>query len=111
MVSNLNFTWINSLSILMSFIPPFTIKGVPISNYSINIVSKELNTTVYALPDGQSAQELTTVTIIGLDQCSFYNICVSAWNDYGQGSHDVFIHNSRLSLLNTESLIFNFSSI
>ena len=70
----------------MSFIPPFTIKGVPISNYSINIVSKELNTTVYALPDGQSAQELTTVTIIGLDQCSFYNICVSAWNDYGQGS-------------------------
>ena len=55
----------------MSFIPPFTIKGVPISNYSINILSKELNTTVYALPDGQSAQELTTVIIIGLDQCSF----------------------------------------
>ena len=86
MVSKLNFTWINSLSIQLSFIPPFTIKKVPISNYSINIVSKELNATVYALPDGRSAQELTTVIIIGLDQCTSYNISVSAWNDYGHGN-------------------------
>ena len=49
-------------------------------------MSKELNTTVYALPDGQGTQELTIVIIIGLDQCSFYNISVSAWNDYGQGN-------------------------
>ena len=70
----------------MSFTPPFTMKGVPISNYSINIVSKELNTNVCTIPNGQSAEELTTVNIIGLDQCSSYNISVSAWNDYGQGN-------------------------
>ena len=63
-------------SVNVSWSPPFTLSGVPILHYSVNITSQ-----------GHTVQRNTTDTYIILERpCTSTTYQISAWNEVGEGN-------------------------
>ena len=79
MVKDVQLVQYNSTALQLSFTPPFTLAGVPISNYSITITSA----------DGASNTNITTTTTDLLytapDICTSYHFNITANNRVGIG--------------------------
>ena len=83
-VSDLKANCINSTSIEVSFNPPNTLNGVPIRNYTIDILTI-LDTGI--IDNSCTITETIVVLTIpeSCDSNSIVNIAVTAGNDFGMG--------------------------
>ncbi len=92
-VSDLKADCVNSTSIEVSFTPPYTLDGVPIRNYTIDIfvandsLSTASNDT--GIIDSFTITGTIIIVVTKLNSCdnnnSALSIAVTAWNDVGRG--------------------------
>lgn len=84
---NLQAVWLNSSSLQVSFHPPTTLDGVPITNYTISLSPSS------GIGDNVSLTTESLLTVVNdLSWCFSYNVTVSAWNNVGEGN-ETFLRN------------------
>ena len=82
-VKDINITQLNTTSIEVSFTPPNTLIGIPITNYSIDVLSDEEDPVI-------TYWILHENIIIHLnDSCVNYTLEIAAWNEVGRGSTEM----------------------
>ena len=74
-VGNLNYTYINGSSVLLSWTAPYTLDNVPITGYYINDGFNNITTTITNI----------TLSATGPDPCKINNVSVTAINGAGIG--------------------------
>ena len=79
MVEDVHLVQYNSSAVQLNFTPPFTLAGVPISNYSITITSADAatNTTITTTTPG--------LLYAAPDICTSYQFDITANNRVGKG--------------------------
>ena len=76
-MSEIEHTQLNNTSILLTYTPPSTLAGIPISNYSLEFGDKDI-------PQWTSGNNVV-INILPDDYCDTQLVTVSAWNGVGKG--------------------------
>ena len=83
-MKDVNITQLNTTSIEVSFTPPNTLIGIPITNYSIDVMADEEEDPVI------THWILHENIIIHLnDSCVNHTLEIAAWNEVGRGDTEM----------------------